>query len=143
MNYFLEPPTKPQPVTAGISFGDLLFSEPELVPSLCPPSDYLFEKPGIYAIMALTLEWRPRSYRPIYFGESQNVRRRATTSHENNEKWQREAGSILYRAFYEMPGSTQMQRQAVESMLIARYSTPCNHKLSLDLLSALLGSRKA
>ena len=143
MNSLLTPPPRLQPPPAGICFADRLFSEPEFLPSLCSPADFLFETPGIYVILAFAETWQPRLYRPLYFGESQNIRRRATTSHENHDKWQREAGNVLFRAFHEMPGSTQAQRQAVESALITRYNTPCNQRLSFDLLSALLGTRKS
>jgi hypothetical protein len=80
-------------------------------------------------------------YRPLYFGESDSIWGRATPSHEKHASWSREAGTTaLYLAFHHMTGSTRAQRQAVESSLIARYSTPCNERLSFNL-EGLFGGR--
>jgi len=96
--------------------------------------------PGLYAVMAYDLGWRPLPYRPLYFGESENIWSRATAEHENYSSWVREAGTAtLYRAFHYMTGSTAAARRAAESALIAHYGTPCNRRLSIDLARLLRG----
>ncbi len=118
-----------------IRFGDRFFSHPEPVGGAGLSEMIGF--PGLYSIVVSDVSWRPFPYRPLYFGESENLRSRATTSHENYLCWTRAGGTAsLYRAFHYMTGSTRTQRQAAESQLIAFYNTPCNQRLSF---SGLLG----
>jgi hypothetical protein len=132
----LEPPPR------GIIFKDgavnRAFSEPELLPA---SGLRLGKQEGVYAI--LIEDWRqsPRPFRVLYFGEAENLWWRATVSHEKHADWQREAGPYarIYRAFHPMPGSTQRERQMVESALITMYNPVCNEKLSFDLGSLLGG----
>jgi len=125
----------PPPATAqSIRFGDWIFSSPELVTG----NPFLglggLESPGLYVVLAYDAGWRPLPYRPLYFGESDNIWSRATPSHENYESWKGESRTAtLYRAFHYMTGSTRAERQARESALIAHYNPPCNQRLSFDL----------
>ena len=122
----------------GIRFGDILFSEPEALSGSTRPVGLIYRSPGLYVILAFDATYRPWPYRALYFGESENIRSRATTSHENYESWRREGGDLLYLAFHEMPGSQQNKRQAIESGLITQYNPPCNQRLSLNI-SKLFG----
>lgn len=122
-----------------IRFGDHFFSHPELLDD----AGFLavLDSPGLYVVMAYDAVWRPLPYRPLYFGESDRIWGRATDAHENYTSWRREAGTAtLYRAFHHMAGSTQRQRQMVESALILAYNPVCNRKLSFDF-AGLLGVR--
>ena len=91
-------------------------------------------------ILAYDAACRPLPYRPIAFGESDMIWTRATRSHEDYTRWRRESGAIvLYCGFHHMPGSTYIQRQAVERALIARYDPPCNRRPAFDI-AAFLGA---
>ena len=119
-----------------IQFGDRSFSYPEVVPD----EELLatFDSPGLYVVMGYDPAWRPLPYRPLYFGESDSIWRRATGAHENYARWKHEAGgAFLYRSFHYMDGSTQRQRQAAESALIFQYNPPCNRTLSFDFKTLL------
>lgn len=122
----------------GIKFGKHCFSEPE--PLAYPTAPWILDRPGLYVVLVYASNWRPRPYRPLYFGESHGVRGRATTEHENYQSWLAEAGqnSNLFRALCFLPGSTRLERQMAESALIGRYHPPCNDRASVNL-AALLG----
>ncbi len=118
----------------GIKFGNHSFSEPEALPVAPSHFSKLAAQPGLYVILVFDERCSPRSYRAIYFGESDNIEARATGTHENHSSWCAEAGTgrQLYRAVSPMPGANKTQRQQAESLLIAEYGTPCNQKLSYD-----------
>ena len=125
---------------SGIRFGGHDFSQPQLLP---PPSPSGFlDLPGLYAVLVSDAGWRPRPFRPLYFGESDCVWGRATAAHEKYASWRAEAGMIapLYRALCLLPGWTRSQRQTAESALIAEYNPRCNERLSVSL-AALLSVR--
>jgi hypothetical protein len=126
------------PRISGIRFGQWLFTEPELLPASSALTSLLANQ-GVYVILIDDPLCSPRPFRAVYFGEAENMRSRAAPAHENFPVWRREASltARLYRAFHGMPGSTQRDRQLVESALIARYNPACNQKLSFDLLSLL------
>jgi hypothetical protein len=129
---FLQPFLAPRPQSPFIRFGNVLFSDPEPLTD-ATLADIVLSTAGLYAIMVYDAGWSPLPYRPLYFGESDNIRTRATRTHENYASWKREGGTAtLYRAFHSMPGSNRTQRQAVESALIAHYNTPCNERLSFN-----------
>ena len=133
------PPVSPPP--RGIKFSDALFTEPESFPSpLAASLSSFIQQEGLYAILTDDPGQRPRPFRLLYIGESENVRGRAAASHECCDSWRQAAGTLgrLYRAFHAMPGSTQRQRQLLESAIMAAYNPPCNQKLSFGL-AALLG----
>jgi hypothetical protein len=118
-----------------IKFNDYTFSEPTALPASSAAG-----QPRVYAVLVFDPTCTPRPYRPVYFGESDNIHGRAAGTHENHSSWSAEAGTNtpLYRALCPLPGLTKTQRQQVESLLIAEYSTPCNQKLSFDF-ARLLG----
>jgi hypothetical protein len=126
------------PKGGGIRFGQSIFTEPELLPAAAGLASFLANE-GVYVILIEDPLCSPRPFRAVYFGEAENMRSRATAIHENFPAWRRQAGLIasLYRSFHGMPGSTQRERQLVESALITRYNPACNRKLSFDLLSLL------
>jgi hypothetical protein len=125
----------PPPVAAqSIRFGDWVFLSPELLTGNTFLGLGGLESPGLYVVLAYDAGWRPLPYRPLYFGESDKMWSRATTSHENYESWKCESGTTtLYRAVHRVTGSTRIQRQARESALIAHYNPPCNQRLSFNL----------
>lgn len=125
-----------------IKFNDYTFSEPTALPPSSAFMETIAGQPGVYAVLVFDPTCTPRPFRPVYFGESDNIHGRAAGTHENQSSWRAEAGTNtpLYRALCPLPGLTKAQRQQVESLLIAKYSTPCNQKLSFDF-ARLLGVR--
>jgi hypothetical protein len=90
--------------------------------------------PGLYVVLVRDSACSPRPFRPLYFGESQEVWTRASAAHEKCGDWRRAAGFLtpLYRSVCLLPGWTLSQRRAAESALIATYGTTCNERLSID-----------
>ncbi len=125
---------------AGIRFGGQIFTEPALLPQT--GASRLLDLPGLYVVLVHDPTWRPRPFRPLYFGESQGVWTRATWAHEKCVDWRQAAGLMtpLYRSVCLLPGWTVSQRRSAESALIAAYGPPCNERLSVDL-GALLRRR--
>ena len=69
--------TCPPPAAPLIRFGERYFSYPEELPTrgvLPFPSG----GPGLYAVIAYDPGWRPLPFRPLYFGESEDIWSRAT-----------------------------------------------------------------
>lgn len=100
---------QPPPSTArGIVFHQAypwLFSEPEVLPA---SAGILGSQAGVYAILTDGIRIGPRPFRVLYFGEADNVRARATTTHETCAAWRREPGyGTLYRAIHWMPESSR------------------------------------
>lgn len=124
MNY----PPQPPP---GIRIGPYQFSALEAVPLTTGLWDQLLDGPGLYAILQPP-SFGVAHYGILYVGESQTIRSRATSTHENHSSWKKHS-STIYRAFYPMPGSTQTQRQSIESSLISTFNPPCNERLSFAL----------
>ncbi len=121
--------------SSSIVFGDRQFSEPEVLPSGLLGALGAFDHAGLYVVLVRDSGWRPRPFRPVYFGESDGIWRRSTAIHEKWPAWVRHAdmSRILYRALHAMPSSTRAERQAAESALIMEYKTPCNERLSMSL----------
>ena len=121
----------------GIKFGERLFSEPQLL--AYPTGLRILDWPGLYVVLAYDANWRPRQFRPLYFGESRELLGRATTRHEKYPSWQAEAGlkSNLFHAFCFLPGSTRFERQMAENALIDQYTPPCNKRASVNLAAVL------
>jgi excinuclease UvrABC nuclease subunit len=126
----------------GINFGGYSFSEPAILPSASTVVDTILGQPGLYAILVYDPSCTPRPYRVLYFGESENIQTRATSNHENYSHWRTQAGPLarIYRSVHPLSSSTKLQRQQVESALIAKYKPKCNERLSFDF--ALLFSAK-
>ena len=115
----------------GINFGGYGFTEPMPLPL---KETGWASQPGLYAILVPDPTCRPRPYRPVYFGESDNINHRATPTHESHSSWRLKAGSFtpLYRALCPLWGLTKTQRQQAESLLIATYNPPGNDRLSCN-----------
>jgi hypothetical protein len=114
----------PKPAPQGISFCDVLFSEPVRL-------DFALraKASGIYAILVPDSTSSPRPYRAIYFGQVEDFSTRLSgTTHEKYSSWCREAGnwSNLYVSFHFMFLSNEAARCAVERRLIRDYSPACN-----------------
>lgn len=75
---------------------------------------------GVYAV----LDDRNGRYSVVDIGESVQVRTRLE-NHDRENCWFRNiTGRICYAAHY-MPGSTEQQRQAIESELRRRFTPAC------------------
>lgn len=87
---------------------------------------------GLYAILVYDITWRPRLYRPIYFGQAEDGFERVTSSHEKFADWCKAANGAqnLFVSYCSMIGSTEDTRVAVESGLIAHYSPVCNKQFN-------------
>jgi hypothetical protein len=112
----------PAPVAQGIKFGGTLFSEPTVFFSCDLPAT-----PGLYVILVFDFSASPRPYRPLYFGKAEELNARVNESHEKFAEWKRAADtSLLFVAYYAMPGSSDSQRAFLESALIGEYRPECN-----------------
>jgi len=120
----------------GIIFGGFSFSEPTFLPSTPTAVDVFLGQSGLYVILVYDPSCTPRPFRVLYFGESENIQMRATGTHENFSHWRAQAGPIaqIYRALCPLFSSTKLERQQVESSLIAKYTPPCNERLSFDFV---------
>jgi hypothetical protein len=97
---FLQPFLGTPPQAQCIRFGNLVFSYPEPLAD-ATLADTILSAPGLYVVMVFDASWSPLPYRPLYFGESENMRSRATRAHEKYASWKREGGTAtLYRAFH-------------------------------------------
>jgi excinuclease UvrABC nuclease subunit len=123
----------PPVVVAGITFGKYRFCEPRSFPTiLIPPIQ------GVYALMVQDSGWTPRKLRPIYIGESADLKKRLTPQHEKYDHWKREAaGLALYYAYHMTIGATEKQRKDMEAELIGQYNPPCN-TLLLSMVRPLM-----
>jgi hypothetical protein len=107
-----------------INLGGKHFTKPVLLSSWQAPS-----LAGLYVILTFDGNIRPLPYRPIYFGETDNLgTRRIGRSHDRFSCWSLQAGgeADLYISIFIVPLSNAEQRRAIEQQLIAVYRTPCN-----------------
>jgi hypothetical protein len=127
---------------SGINFGGYSFSEPTILPSTPTAVDVFLGQSGLYAILVHDPSCTPRPFRVLYFGESDNIKTRATGTHENFSRWRTQAGPVtqIYRSLCPLSSATKLKRQQVESALIAKYAPPCNERLSFDL-ARLFGAK--
>jgi hypothetical protein len=110
---------------SGITLGDRVFTQPMRFPSmLIPPL------PGLYAILVKDNGLFGSLMRPVYIGESEDLKKRLTVAHEKCDDWKREAaGRELYYALHTPVGMlNDQQRRAAERDLIDRLQPPCNIK---------------
>jgi hypothetical protein len=128
-------PQWPVPPPSWIWFQNRCFSEPTAFGDTWLPT-----RPGVYAILVIDGTWRPRPYRPIYFGKAGNLASRLVPSHEKYDEWCRVAGGAgkLYIAYHLVP-DTDWERAAVEEDLIKHYAPQCND--IFNPFSRLLGGR--
>ena len=107
-----------------ISFADYLFSEPERLLGWKPP--YLA---AIYAILVDDPSCTPVPFRPIYFGETDDLSAPGLIQrHPLHDCWYKQTGSVyrLYIAIFDMAESSLAERQQVQTELIKRYRPICN-----------------
>lgn len=99
---------------------------------------------GLYAILVADNTWKPRFFRPVYFGETENLAERPSTSHEHYDDWCKAAGGAgnLYVAYHWMMSSTKEERTAIESGLIKHYQPECNtqYRYTLSWLARAIQS---
>ena len=87
--------------------------------------------PGLYVIMVADPNF-PGGFRPIWFGEAEDIYTRPQT-HEKLPEWRRLAnGKPLYISYHSMFGATEKERKVAETCLITKYRPwLCNEKLSV------------
>jgi len=84
---------------------------------------------GVYAIMTKPdPQNKPNTYTVLYFGEAEDFSQRLDSQHEKIPCWQQNQKSGLYYELYIMSGSSQTQRQVIESQLISKYNPVCNQR---------------
>ncbi len=113
-----------QEVHMSLSFADYLFSEPERLPNWKPP--YLA---GIYAILLDEPAGPEGEFRPIYFGETNDLSESGLIQqHPLHDCWYKQIGSVyrLYIAIHEMADSSSAERQGRQKELITQYRPICN-----------------
>jgi hypothetical protein len=108
-----------------------LFEEPWRLSSWYPP-----RVAGIYAILVFDVNFEPKPYRVIYFGQSSSFSERGFPDrHERYQDWLTAANHAglgllgdpeLYIAIMRMPFSTEASRVEVEQALIEKYRPACN-----------------
>jgi len=107
-----------------LTFDKYEFSKPVKIIKWEPP-----ESRGLYVILKPDLSSSLLFLKPIYFGQTGNFAERGfIKSHEKYKDWIREAfeEEHIFIAIYPMPGSTEEERQAIESKLIDQYHPACN-----------------
>lgn len=108
-----------------IQWGKFSFEGPYLLDEWNPP-----QRAGIYAIMHKPDRTnKPSIFQIDYFGESGDFSDRGFPwSHEKSDCFIEQAGSKnnVYIAIHFMPGSTESERQGVETELIGLYDPKCN-----------------
>ena len=99
------------------------FTGPFLLPLWSAP-----RTAGLYAVMVPG--WRLLTFRALHFGQAEDFSAREfLTGHPRYREWLAIAGTDwnLYIATYEMPFSTQVQREAVERQIAREYRPEFNH----------------
>lgn len=107
-----------------IYFADQLFTEPERLTSWKPP--YMA---GIYAILVDDPSNPKVPFRPIYFGETDDMSEKGLIqNHPLHDCWYKQTKSVyrLYIALCQMPDSTQAERHKLKIDLIKEYRPFCN-----------------
>lgn len=119
----------------GILFRGVRFSEPS--PFFLAVQN-LPATAGLYAILVPDFSWEPRSFRPIFFGEADDLAMRIGYLHKRYGDWCRAAaGSNLYVAICEMPGASEEERRAATAELMQVFHPACNEGGSESCRDAL------
>jgi hypothetical protein len=106
----------------GLRFLDRYFTEPVEF-----SSSWLPGYAGAYVILVNDPAWEPRPYRPIYFGEAEDLTKKVVASHWKCDSWRHAAGpeGRIYVAYHLMVGS-DAERTAFKEELIREYRPACN-----------------
>jgi len=107
-----------------INYSSYHFTDPVSAASWDPPY-----RSGIYAILTPDSSIKPKPYRVLYFGESENMSDRGFwKGHHRYRCFISEAASEsnLNIAVYLMPNSTSEERRKIEQKLVNDYDPPCN-----------------
>jgi len=100
------------------------FSGPVPLSTWSPPAT-----DGVYAICVPDQGWNPLPVRPIYFGQSEDLKGRGfPRQHHAYRRWMFQVPSEaeLLAAWLAMLGSPKQGRMALEEYLIRIYDPPCN-----------------
>jgi hypothetical protein len=106
MSYFRTP--------LGIRFNDCLFTEPTPLAKWTPPSCG-----GLFVILAQDVQWSPKPFRPLYFGEFGNNDR---PMHTVDGRAMAERADALFVAILPLPFSSSAQRYALRNELVQAYN---------------------
>jgi hypothetical protein len=108
-----------------INLGGADFDGPFQLDDWTPP-----RQAAVYAILMRRDPVRkPKTYRPIYFGETEDLSERGfLRAHHKFGCWINEAGSTknLFIAIYALTSSTEAKRRSVEARLVSDYEPECN-----------------
>src|SRR5262245_29597668 len=99
----------------GIRFNDCVFTEPTPLGKWTPPMCA-----GLFVILATDVQWSPKPFRPLYFGEFGNNDRPLQLV----DGWLSPAERVdaLFLASVPLPFSTTAQRYALRNELIQGYN---------------------
>ena len=110
--------------STGIRFNDCYFSEPVNLASWTPP-----KCAGIYTLLIDDLNWAPKAYQPVYFGEFGNNSQAAAVLHDCGRIAAAITGKTIFASVLMMPFSTTRQRWALRSELIGAYNPLCQNDM--------------
>jgi hypothetical protein len=98
----------------GIRFNDCVFAEPTPLAAWTPP-----RCAGLFVILAEDINWSPKPFQPLYFGEFGNNEQNLTLN-----SWLPPAGreKALLAATLALPFSTSAQRCALRNELVQAYN---------------------
>src|ERR1051325_8632734 len=102
----------PQLTTPGIRFNDCSFTEPTHLAGWTPP-----KCAGLFGILVADLNWAPRPFQPLYFGEFGNNPPALPLFDIGNSLLAAAKGRALLVSVLPMPFSTTSQRWALRNEL--------------------------
>jgi hypothetical protein len=109
-------------VAAGIRFNDAWFTEPVHLSQWTPP-----RCGGLYVILLNDLNWAPKPFQPLYFGEFGNNARANVIPQDSIWLLSSAArGRPLFVSALPIPFSTTAQREAIRSGLVSAYNPACH-----------------
>lgn len=104
----------------GIRFNDCVFSEPTSISHWTPP-----HWACLYALLVGDLNWAPRPYQALYFGEFGNNGAERLLE-KARDFAARLVGREVFVSVLPMPFSTTTQRWMLRNELIWAYNPPCS-----------------
>jgi hypothetical protein len=108
-----------------IRFNDCFFAEPLPFANWTPPGCA-----SLYAILVTDVNWAPRPFQPLYFGEFGNNTSLTAVQREVTNLMPAPRRESLFVAVLPLPFSTTGQRLMLRNELIWAYNPPCQVKTS-------------